>query len=344
MIDTRPTGQSMWADNLDARRRKGAIFRWTLIAATVLGVVVLAVLLIQIVSQTFGWVAVDRRGRVQESWSLFEGLLTPDAVDREWSTNEDLEDTRLEFRSWINWTFIQNDPSRRAEQAGVRTAILGSIWLVGLTALFAFPIGVGAAIYLEEYADHRRWYNRLIQTNIANLAGVPSIIYGLLGLAIFVRYLEPITQGRTLLSGALTMALLVLPLIIIPSQEAIRAVPRSLRQASLGLGATKWQTIRHHVLPSAFPGILTSTIIALSRAIGETAPLIVVGAFSFIAFNPTGPLSRFTALPIQIFGWTALPQAEFQHVAAAGIVVLLVVLLTLNSIALFLRNRFYKRI
>ncbi len=343
MNTTSPADRSLWVDNLNARRRRGTIFRWILLAATLIGIIMLALLLFQIINEAFGWVAVDRRGRIERTWSLSEGLLNAAEIDREFLTQRSLRDARPEFRSWLNPGFLMNDPSRRAEQAGLRTAILGSLWLVGLTALFAFPIGVGAAIYLEEYAG-RSWFNRLIQTNIANLAGVPSIIYGLLGLAIFVRALSSITQGRTLLSASLTMALLVLPLIIIPSQEAIRAVPRSLRQASLGLGATKWQTIRHHVLPAAFPGILTSTIIALSRAIGETAPLIVVGAFGYVAFNPTGPLSRFTALPIQIYGWTALPQDEFRRVAAAGIVVLLAILLTLNSIALILRNRFYKRV
>ena len=333
---------NLWRDNLAARRRRGTIFRGLLLLATLIGIVMLAILLVQILNEAFGWVAVDRRGRVQASWTLGEGLFDADRVDREWNADPDLEGTELRFRSWVNREFLVNNPSRFAHQAGVRTAILGSIWLVGLTALFAFPIGVGAAIYLEEYAS-RRWYNRLIQTNIANLAGVPSIIYGLLGLAIFVRALASITQGRTLLAASLTMALLVLPLIIIPSQEAIRAVPLSLRQASLGLGATKWQTIWHHVLPAAFPGILTSTIIALSRAIGETAPLIVVGAFAAVAFNPTGPLSYFTALPMQIFGWTAQPQKEFRHAAAAGIVVLLVVLLSMNSVALVLRNKFSKR-
>lgn len=342
MSTVRHNRASLWVDNLSARRRRGVVFRWFLMAATLLGIVMLSLLIFQIVAQTFGWVAIDERGRVVESWNLGEGLLNAPEIDRAFAEDDDLADTRLEFRSWLNASFLSSDPSRRAELAGVRTAILGSLWLVGLTALFAFPIGVGAAIYLEEYAS-KRWYNRVIQTNIANLAGVPSIIYGLLGLAIFVRALASITQGRTLLSASLTMALLVLPLIIIPSQEAIRAVPRSLRQASLGLGATQWQTIRYHVLPAALPGILTSTIIALSRALGETAPLLVVGAFGYVAFNPSGPLSRFTAIPIQIYGWTALPQAEFQQIAAAGIVILLVVLLTLNSIALVLRNRFRKR-
>ncbi len=333
---------ALWTDNLGTRRRRGSIFRWVLIAATLLGIAMLAVLLLQIVSQTFGWVAVDQRGRVRESWTLGEGLFNPAAVDREWSQNKGLEDTRLEFRSWLNGAFLGNSPSRRAESAGIRTAILGSAWLVGLTALFAFPIGVGAAIYLEEYAS-QRWYNRLIQTNIANLAGVPSIIYGLLGLAIFVRALSGLTHGRTLLSASLTMALLVLPLIIIPSQEAIRAVPRSLRQASLGLGATKWQTIRYHVLPAAFPGILTSTIIALSRAIGETAPLLVIGAAGYIAFSPNRLTDQFTVLPIQIFNWTGRPQDEFKQLAAAGIIVLLVVLLGMNAVAILLRQRFSKR-
>jgi phosphate transport system permease protein len=203
------------------------------------------------------------------------------------------------------------------------------------------PIGVGAAIYLEEYATKNR-LNSLIQININNLAGVPSIIYGLLGLTIFVRALGSITQGRSLLSAALTMALLILPLIIINAQEAIRAVPDSLRQASYGVGATKWQTIWHHVLPVALPGILTGNILAMSRAIGETAPLVIVGAAAFAVADPTGPFSTFTALPIQIYGWTARPQQEFKIIAAAAIIVLLIVLLSLNSVAIILRNRFRK--
>jgi len=222
--------------------------------------------------------------------------------------------------------------------------------------LFSFPIGVGAAIYLEEYASQGRWINRVIQTNINNLAGVPSIIYGILGLAIFVRALEVFTSGsifgiakstengRTILSAGLTLGLLILPLIIINSQQAIRAVPDSLRQASFGLGATRWQTIWSHVLPSALPGILTGTILAVSRAIGETAPLVVVGASTFITVDPDGPFSKFTTLPIQIYQWTSRPQDVFRNIAAAGIIVLLLLLLGMNTAAVVLRNRFSKRI
>jgi phosphate transport system permease protein len=217
-------------------------------------------------------------------------------------------------------------------------------------------LGVGAAIYLEEYATDS-WINRIIQTNINNLAGVPSIIYGMLGLAIFVRVLEPLSSGtllgltdpttangRTLFSAGLTLGLLILPMIIINSQEAIRAVSNALRQASYGLGATKWQTIWHHVLPNAMPGILTGTILAISRAIGETAPLVVVGASTFITVDPTGPFSKFTTLPIQIYQWTARPQDEFRNIAAAAILVLLVLLLSLNATAVIMRNRFSRRV
>jgi phosphate transport system permease protein len=212
--------------------------------------------------------------------------------------------------------------------------------MMGLTALFSFPTGVGAAIYLEEYAP-KNWFTRILQTNIANLAGVPSIVYGILGLAIFVRYFA---LGRSVIAGALTLALLILPVIIIASQEAVKAVPTSLREASYGVGATKWQTIRHHVLPVALPGILTGTILSLSRAIGETAPLIMIGALTFIAFPPRSPMDPFTVLPIQIFNWTAKPQAEFHELAAAAIIVLLVLLLVMNATAIFLRNRYQKRI
>ena len=228
--------------------------------------------------------------------------------------------------------------------------------MVTITLLFAFPFGVGAAVYLEEYAGDR-WFNRIIQTNINNLAGVPSIIYGILGLAIFVRGLEPITSGaflglvdtttangRTILSAGLTLGLLILPLIIINAQEAIRAVPGSLRNASFGLGATKWQTIWHHVLPNAIPGILTGTILAISRALGETAPLVVVGASTFITFDPTSPFSKFTTLPIQIYQWTSRPQDEFRNIAAAAIIVLLAILISLNAIAVVMRNKYSKQI
>jgi phosphate transport system permease protein len=240
------------------------------------------------------------------------------------------------------------------EVAGVRTALLGSLALILITIVVAFPIGVGAAIYLEEYASQNNWLNRVIQTNIDNLAGVPSIVYGILGLALFVRTLEPLTSGaifgiergngRTILSAGMTMALLILPIIIINAQEAIRTVPDSLRQASYGLGATRWQTIWSHVLPYALPGIMTGTILAISRAIGETAPLIVVGSSTMVTSDPTGPFSSFTALPIQIYNWTMRPQPAFQHIAAAAIIVLLIALLSLNAVAIMLRNRFTKRV
>jgi len=260
----------------------------------------------------------------------------------------------LEFHTWLTPGFITGNLSASPELAGIRTALLGSLSVITITILFAFPIRLGAAIYLEEYARRKTQLNRLIQLNIDNLAGVPSIVYGILGLAIFVRALGRITSGavfgfsgdngRKILSAGLTMGLLVLPVIIINAQEAIRSVPDSLRQASHGLGASQWQTIWHHVLPAALPGILTGTILAISRAIGETAPLIVVGAATYIISDPSGPFSKFTALPIQIYNWTAQPQEAYRNIAAAAIVVLLIVLLTLNSIAVLLRNRFSRRI
>jgi phosphate transport system permease protein len=284
------------------------------------------------------------------SWPLNEALLNRSAIEQE--VVETYPGARLQWKSWLSVDFIKTAMSSDPTVAGVRTALLGSLYMIGITILTAFPVGVGAAIYLEEYASDSP-VNRLIQTNIANLAGVPSIIYGMLGLAIFVRTLEPLTSGalfgvsgvngRTVLSAALTLALLILPIIIISSQEAIRAVPRSLRLASYGLGATKWQTIWHHVLPGALPGILTGSILAMSRAIGETAPLIVVGASTFIVTDPTSPFAKFTALPIQIYQWTARPQDMFRDIAAAAILVLLVLLLTLNAVAILLRNRFSAR-
>ncbi len=290
------------------------------------------------------------RMSVVETFSLTESLLQRGEIDAQYSDDPDI---LLVTRSWVSPSFVTTPMASNAEFAGVRTAVLGSLWLVGITMLIALPIGVGAAIYLQEYAQ-KSWINGIIQTNINNLAGVPSIIYGMLGLAIFVRTLEAITSGaafgvtdsngRTILSAGLTMALLILPLIIINSQEAIKAVPDSLRQASYGIGATKWQTIWSHVLPNALPGILTGSILAVSRAIGETAPLIVVGASTFITIDPEGPFSKFTALPIQIYTWVSRPQDEFRNVAAAAIVVLLAMLLTLNAVAILLRNRFSRRL
>jgi phosphate transport system permease protein len=291
--------------------------------------------------------------QIVASWLLMDSLLQRSQIETAAAVSYPA--ARLQFRSWLNLEFIRNPQSSSPAVAGVRTAVLGSLWMIALTIMVALPIGVGAAIYLEEYAADTL-VNRAIRTNINNLAGVPSIIYGMLGLAIFVRGLEPVTSGtlwgaadpstangRTILSAALTLALLVLPLIIINGQEAIRAVPVSLRQASYGLGATQWQTIWHHVLPGALPGILTGTILAISRAMGETAPLVVIGAATFIAVDPSGPFAKFTTLPIQIYQWTARPQEQFRHIAAAAIVVLLILLLTLNATAVLLRNRFSRR-
>lgn len=236
---------------------------------------------------------------------------------------------------WLDWKFLNNFPSRFPERAGVKSALYGTLWVVSLTALIALPTGVLAAIYLEDYAPKSR-LTRIIDINIANLAGVPSIVYGILGLAIFVRFLG---LERSVLAGALTMSLLILPVIIISSKEAIRAVPSSIRLAAFAVGATQWQVVRFHVLPAAIPGILTGVILALSRAIGETAPLIMIGALTYVAFVPEGPMDEFTALPIQIFNWTSRPQAEFHELAAAGIIVLLAVLLTMNALAVLIRYK-----
>jgi len=239
----------------------------------------------------------------------------------------------------VSWDFINSYPSRFPEQAGIKAALLGTLWLMGLTAAFAVPVGIGAAIYLEEFAP-RNWLTKIIETNINNLAGVPSIIYGLLGLTIFVRALA---LDRSVLAGSLTMSLLILPIIIVASREGLRAVPPSIREAALGLGASPWQTVRFQVLPAAVPAMLTGIILALSRAIGETAPLITIGALLFVPFVPDSPLSAFTVLPIQIFNWTSRPQPEFAQTAAAGIIVLLAVLLTMNAIAIGLRNYFERK-
>jgi phosphate transport system permease protein len=287
---------------------------------------------------------------VEKTYTLTESLFHLSAIRTEAAA--DYPEGKLVFRSWITRQFIERPMSSKVEFAGVRTALFGSLWMIAITILLAFPIGVGAAVYLEEYAIDGR-VQKIIQTNIDNLAGVPSIIYGILGLSIFVRMLAPFTSGaafgvtgmngRTLLSAGLTMALLVLPVIIINTQEALRSVPATLKQASYGLGATQWQTIWFHVLPYAMPGILTGTILAISRAIGETAPLIVVGAATFITKDPTGPFSTFTVLPIQIYNWITRPQAEFRNIAAAAILILLVTLLSLNAAAILLRNKLSRR-
>jgi phosphate transport system permease protein len=239
----------------------------------------------------------------------------------------------------LSWDFIVSYPSRRPEQAGILPALVGSIFVIGLTAMIAIPLGVAAALHLEEYGG-RGLVSRLIEINIANLAGVPSIIYGLLGLGLFVRTFG---MGRSVLAGASTLAVLVLPIVILATREAIRAVPKSIREASYALGATKWQTTWHQVLPAAFPAILTGVILALSRAIGETAPLITLGALTYVPFLPSDVWSPFTVLPIQIFNWISRPQAAFAENAAAGILVLLVSLLLMNAVAIALRDRFQRR-
>ena len=239
----------------------------------------------------------------------------------------------------LSWDFLTSYTSRHASEAGILPALAGSVFIVVLTAVMAVPLGVGAAVYLEEYGTQSRMA-RLIELNIANLAAVPSIIYGLLGLAVFVRALA---FGGSILAGAATLALLVLPVVILSTREALRTVPLSLREASYALGATRWQTIRHQVLPVAAPGILTGIILALSRAIGETAPVITIGALTYVPFLPDSVWSPFTVLPIQIFNWISRPQEEFHQLAAAGIIVLLVVLLSFNLAAILLRNRYMKR-
>lgn len=276
------------------RKRKNKIYHGLFFASTCFGVLMLALLLITVLVQ--GW-------------------------------------------GWLDWQFMTSFSSRLPENAGIKAAFFGTIWLMLITAPLTFIIGVATAIYLEEYAKETR-ISRIIQVNISNLAGVPSIVFGLLGLTIFVRLLG---WGNSLISGSLTMTLLVLPIIIVASQEAIKAVPMSLRHASYALGANRWQTIVRVVLPSSFSGILTGTILSLSRAIGETAPLIVIGAVAYIAFTPENIFSQFTVMPIQIYSWASLPQAAFQHVAGAGIIVLLIMLLGMNSAAIYLRNKYRKK-
>lgn len=261
----------------------------------------------------------------------------------------------------LSWQFLTSFPSRKPENAGIVGALAGTFWVMIIVAVVAFPIGVGAGLYLEEFATDS-WFTRLIEINISNLAGVPSIIYGLLGLAAFVRLLEPITGGRTVLAGALTLALLVLPIIIVATREALRAVPDGMRLAGLAMGGSRWQVVWDHVLPAAFSGILTGVILALSRAIGETAPLITIGALTFVPFTPgctenfpyfnpadlvrcpvNVAQSPFTVMPIQIFNWVSRPQKAFHENAAAAIIVLMVMLVLMNSIAIVLRNRFRQK-
>jgi phosphate transport system permease protein len=288
-----------------------------------------------------------------ETWSLFYSLRYPNELKT--YVAQKYPDADLVFQYWLTSDFIKSPQSSDPLATGILTAIMGSMYVIAIVIIVAFPVGIAAAVYLEEYSS-RSILHRIIQMNINNLAGVPSIIYGMLGLALFVRALEPLTSGaifglsdpttangRTILSAGLTLALLVLPVIIINAQEAIRAVPNSLRQASYGMGATKWQTVWHHVLPNAIPGILTGTILSVSRAFGETAPLVVVGASTYITFNPESIFSKFTTIPIQIYQWTSRPQDAYKNIAAAAIIVLLVLLLTLNATAIILRNRLSRR-
>lgn len=241
---------------------------------------------------------------------------------------------------YLDFDFLTSMPSRFVKKAGIYSALVGTICTMLLTAMAAIPIGIGTALYIEEYADHKKWYNKVIAINIANLAGIPSIVYGMLGLGLFVQTLG---LGRSILSGSLTLALLILPVIIVSSQEALKSVPKELRQGSLALGATKWQTTYKVVVPAALPGILTGSILALSRAIGEAAPLIMVGAAGFVAFLPKSVMDQFTVLPIQIYNWTSRPQAEFHELAASGIIVLMVIMLFFNAVAIFLRNKYQQK-
>jgi phosphate transport system permease protein len=251
-----------------------------------------------------------------------------------------LWDVLADGLKWLDWDFLTSFPSRKAEKSGIKAAIAGTLWLMSMTALISIPTGVAAAVYLEEFAVKNR-LSRFIEVNISNLAGVPSIVYGILGLELFIQYMH---LGRSLISGALTMSLLVLPTIILAAREAIKAVPDSVRQAAYAVGATKLQTIKAHVLPASIPGIITGVILAMSRALGETAPMIMIGALTYVAFLPAGPRDEFTTLPIQIYNWVARPQAEFKEVAAAGIIVLMAVLLLMNATAVFIRFRAEKNL
>ena len=246
--------------------------------------------------------------------------------------------TAIEGIPWLNLGFLQNYMSRHPEIAGIRAALTGTMITIVFTALFTVPVGIGAAIYLEEYAPKNR-LTRLIEINISNLAGVPSVVYGLLGLGVFVQLMS---LGKVVLAGALTLGLLVLPIVILASREAIRAVPNEYRLGAFALGADRWQVIKGTVLPSAIPGMLTGTILALSRAIGEAAPILVISGLVYVTFVP-GPLDRFTVMPLQIFTWVGRPQEEFRSLAAAGIIVLLVLLLSMNAVAVLLRNKYQTR-
>ncbi|MBH60796.1 MAG: phosphate ABC transporter, permease protein PstA [Dehalococcoidia bacterium] len=240
---------------------------------------------------------------------------------------------------WFDWQFINSYPSRKPEIAGIKAALFGTVWVMSITALLSIPIGVCTALYLEMFAEDTR-FNRFIKLNISNLAGVPSIIYGIIGMAVFVEFFQ---MGRVILAGSLTMTLLILPIIIIASQEAIKQVPSYYLDAALALGSTKWQAVIKVIIPQAIPGIVSGFILAMSRAIGESAPMIAISALVYLTFLPSGPLDRFTVMPIQIYNWVSQPQDDFRGLAAAGIILLLIMLLSLNSFAIFLRDYFQKR-
>jgi len=251
-----------------------------------------------------------------------------------------LIDVFLDGYRWVNIDFITNYASRFPEQSGILSPLMGTLWVVGLTALMVIPIGLGTAIYLEEFAEDN-FITRMINLNISNLAGVPSVIYGLLGLAIFVQLM--LDGQRAIIAGSLTMTLLVLPIVIIASQEAIRAVPSGYRDAAFSMGATRWQVVKGIVIPQAIPSVMSGIILALSRAVGESAPILVISALIFLTYIPTNPMDRFTVLPLQIFTWASQPQHEFRSIASAGIIVLLIVLLSMNSIAIYIRSRTQSR-
>ena len=281
--------------------------------------------------------ALGRRAAVER---LFRGLLLLTTAGALLVLCVLLGSVTLRAVGWLDWQFLTSFPAPYPEEAGFFAAIAGTLWLVVLATPVAVPLGVATAVYLEEYAPRGR-LRHWIETNISNLAGVPSIVYGILGLVVFVRVAQ---LGRSVLAGALTMALLVLPTVVVAAQEAVAAVPRTWREAAYALGASRWQVVREVVLPAALPGVLTGSILAVGRLIGETAPLIVVGALTYVAFVPSGPLDSFTVMPVQIYAWTSRPQAEFQSLAAAGIVVLLVTLVVCNGLAIWLRDRAQRRV
>jgi len=251
-----------------------------------------------------------------------------------------LIDVLIDGLGFLNWKFLTNYASRKPLESGILAPMAGTVWIVGLTAIFTIPVGIGTAIYLEEFARKNR-LTRLIELNISNLAGVPSVIYGLLGLAVFVQFL--FNGSRNLTAGALTMTLLILPIVIIASQEAIKAVPSSYRDAAYAMGATRWQVVKTVVMPQAVPGMMSGIILALSRAVGESAPILIISSLVWVTFVPTSPDSKFTVLPLQIFTWVSQPQEDFRSIAAAGIIVLLLILLGMNAVAIWIRNKYQMR-